>query len=150
MVEAQITDNTAYIFDDRSWENELRNNLFETIQIEGLLDGTKVGLATATFSIKKEFNISSNQYEERDRYVYLARIDVDSNQGTKVNRRRGVGTAILAELERRARRFGAKRIDGQISASDIQTQPWLPNFYTQNGFQLEAEGSGFKIIKQLN
>ena len=84
-----------------------------------------------------------------DRYVHLGNVEVRPTRRQGNVRRQGIGSALLAEMERHAGRFGASRIEGIISPIDLKETPSLPSYYENRGYQLTSKDAGFTMVKPL-
>lgn len=66
--------------------------------------------------------------------------------------RQGVGSRLLGELDTVAQQTGCVVIEGELTQADVATQPWLPTFYTKNGYEVTPNNSrpgDFRIAKSV-
>lgn len=143
-VTARIDEKSEAAFSDQEWQNEKTFKSSELIVLRGMVEGEQRGALLASFVVEREFDEKSSDFKERDRLVDLRSISV-----WPVHQRGGLGTAMLGELERLARRFGASVIKGTLSAVDLEEKPWLVGYYRKRGFELEQKGAGYKLVKRL-
>lgn len=136
---------------DTSWqERRVRHGdpIEKDFHLYPEFNGERCGAVTASYVVIKNGNAII------DRYVHLANIDVTPTDAQPEIRGKGIGSALLIELEKYARRFRASRIQIVISTQGLRNMPNLPDFYRNRGFQLTqivpgSEHGGFKGIKPL-
>lgn len=61
---------------------------------------------------------------------------------------KGFGSALLSYLIEILKAEECSRIVGELISDDLERQPWLPEFYLKNGFQVEVDRAGY-IFKNL-
>lgn len=61
---------------------------------------------------------------------------------------KGFGSAMLSYLIEILKTEGCSRIVGELISTDLERQPWLPEFYSKKRFQVEFHTGGY-IFKNL-
>lgn len=142
----QIPKTSAQVLENTDWYTEQSFYSREPVFIHGLIGKQVVGQLNGHLVIERE--IEGEHFIEKGRYVRLNDVCVHQLEGIKMKRRR-LGMSMVQELEKMAIEFGAEKIIGMISASDLLRQPWLPKFYKQLGFTVTENGDGFNLEKSL-
>ncbi len=117
----------------------------EHILITGMIDGEEKGKLNASLVVRRIFDEETGDYVESTRVINLGSIEVRPKY-----RHQGLGTAMLAEIERQARLFGAERISGKVTDTDVRETPNLLGFYRGNGFTPNKVCEGWVITKPLS
>lgn len=128
--------------EEAGWE-DLGFQVTKKFRLDAELNGTNYGHIRAEKRIKKTWDTAN---KERDRYVYLSHIFVETK------REHGIGSSLLAEMEKNAREFGASRIEGKVYKSDIDKTPGLLDFYRRRGYEVtlvDPDKETYRIEKIL-
>jgi GNAT superfamily N-acetyltransferase len=141
---AQIFESSAENLFGGEWEGELLFRSRERILIEGKLGEKVGGKLAASFVVSRDYDEETNGFVEVGRAV-----DIGDLMVYKGFRGKGLGKAMLAELERVSNRVGASEIRGKVTDSDVAETPWLLKFYEDRGFTVEPRGAGWEIRKVL-
>lgn len=143
-ISVKVDEKSELVFSDRTWQKEQTSRSSEPVILRGLVDGQQKGSLSASFEIKRRFDPQTGSFEEESRLVELPSISVWPGY-----QKRGLGAAMLEEIERLARHFGASKMQGKLGAADLEEKPWLKDFYIKRGFELEPKGAGYKLSKSL-
>ena len=141
-ISVQIEEKSASALSDLGWQQEQRFKSSEPVFIQGLISGEPKGSLAGHLIIDRE--VSGDGFQEKTRYIRLSRVDVQPHE-----RKKGLGSLMVSELEKISRRLGASKIIGEISAADLEEQPWLADFYEKLGFALTKKGEGYLLEKKL-
>lgn len=126
------------------WQIEQSQYSSEPMLILGKVGDQERGRLNASLKVTREFDSGSGGYVETGRHINLGNIRVQSK-----HRLRGIGEAMLAELENQAKLFGAEKISGKVNDSDAKDTPGLLEFYRKNGFTVGKSGAGWEVVKIL-
>lgn len=144
--------------DTIQWIERSDMQLTQKLRLVAQKDGYSYGKLTAEKRIERN---PANPLTEKERYVYLATLLVQGG-GNEENyfpkakkqaphgmRKRGIGSALLQELENQAREFGATRIEGRVINADIIITPDLLSFYQKRGYVITPIENMYKIENLL-
>lgn len=141
-VSAQINNKDRRALRDGNWQTEQIPHTSEPIIIIGRVGELESGRLYASLRVMREFNSETDSYLETERHINLGNIHVQPN-----HRRKGIGSAMLAELDNQARLSGAEKISGTVNDSDEKETPGLLEFYRKNGFTVGKRDEGWEIVK---
>ncbi|MFC1710063.1 GNAT family N-acetyltransferase [Patescibacteria group bacterium] len=125
-----------------SWQTEQRQYSSEPILIIGKVGDEKRGTINASLKVEREFDYETESYVEATRYINLGNISVQPK-----HRHKGLGSAMLKELDNQAGLFGAEKITGNVAPSDIEETPSLLEFYKKNGYAVGERDGGWTVVK---
>ncbi len=147
-LEIELDPDSEEALADQSWATEWGRNeksfvLYPTFQ------GERCGILAGGFVAKKDDTTGSV-----DRYIRLGNVEVNPTLRQPAIRKKGIGSALLTDMEDYAKRFGATRIVGDISADDLKETPSLIRFYEKRGYTITPTENpamnGYRFVKSLN
>jgi GNAT superfamily N-acetyltransferase len=144
-VSAQINNRSRSALREGGWQTEQIQYSSEPMLILGTVGDQERGRLNASLRVTRKFDSETGNYVETGRDINLGNIVVQPT-----HRRRGIGSAMLAELDRQARLFGAEKISGKVNDSAEKETPGLLEFYRKNGFTVGKSGEGWEIVKILS
>jgi ribosomal protein S18 acetylase RimI-like enzyme len=139
---AQIDNDSRSALRRGYWQQEQLPISSEPILIIGRIGDQERGKINASLKVVRKFDPSTGRFVEQERYINLGNISVQPN-----HRLKGVGCAMLEELDGQAELFGAEKISGNVAASDEEDTPGLLGFYKKNGYTVGEKDGGWVVVK---